>query len=63
MSPRLVLTESAKEFEPSIVEGHIGRAPLRRLTTLQDIGRTVVSLAAQMTAVTGVIIRSTPGEA
>jgi hypothetical protein len=63
MWPRLVLTELANRFEPSILEGHIGRTPLRRLTTPQGIGRTVVSLATQITAVTGVIIRSTPGEA
>jgi NAD(P)-dependent dehydrogenase (short-subunit alcohol dehydrogenase family) len=35
---------------------YIGRMPLKRLTTPEDIRRTVMSLAAQMTAVTGVII-------
>ncbi|HEU0203745.1 MAG TPA: SDR family oxidoreductase [Burkholderiaceae bacterium] len=56
VSPGLVVTEAAKKFEQSFLDGHIARTPLKRLTTPEDIGQAVVALAAHMTAVTGVII-------
>jgi 3-oxoacyl-[acyl-carrier protein] reductase len=56
VSPGLVLTESAKKFDPAFLEGHTSRSPLKRLATPRDIGDTVVALATQMTAVTGLII-------
>ena len=56
VSPGLVVTESAKKFDPSFLDGHIARTPLKRLTTPRDIGSTIVGLAVYMTAVTGVII-------
>lgn len=56
VSPGLVETEAAKKFEQSLLDGHIARTPLKRLTTPRDIGSTIVALATQMTAVTGAII-------
>jgi 3-oxoacyl-[acyl-carrier protein] reductase len=56
VSPGLVLTESAKKFDPSFLDGHVQRTPLKRLVTPVDIGRTVVGLATHLTAVTGVIV-------
>lgn len=56
VSPGLVLTESAKKFDPAFLEGHVARSPLKRLATPRDIGGTIVALATQVTAVTGVII-------
>jgi 3-oxoacyl-[acyl-carrier protein] reductase len=56
VAPGLVLTESASRFAPAFLDGHIAHSPLRRLTTPEDIGRTVLALATHMTAVTGVII-------
>lgn len=56
VSPGLVLTESAKKFDPAFLQGHIDRSPLKRLATPRDIGTTIVALATQVTAVTGVII-------
>ena len=56
VSPGLVLTESAKNFEPAFLDGHVQRTPLKRLSTPQDIGRSVVALATLLTAVTGVIL-------
>ena len=56
VSPGLVLTESATKFEPAFLDGHVQRTPLKRLSTPQDIGRSVVALATLLTAVTGVIL-------
>lgn len=56
LSPGLVLTGSAQKFDPAFLDGHVERSPLKRLTTPQDIGRGIVALATQLTAVTGVII-------
>ena len=56
VSPGLVLTESATKFEPAFLDGHVQRTPLKRLSTPQDIGRSVVALATHLTAVTGVIL-------
>ena len=39
-----------------LLDAHIARTPLERLTTPLDIGNAVVALATHMTAVTGVII-------
>ena len=56
VSPGLVLTEAAKKFDPAFLEGHTSRSPLKRLATPRDIGETILALATQITAVTGVII-------
>jgi 3-oxoacyl-[acyl-carrier protein] reductase len=56
VSPGLVETEAAKKFDQAWKDNHIARTPLKRLTTPRDIGETVVALAGQMTAVTGVVI-------
>ena len=56
VSPGLVLTESAKKFDPAFLDGHVQRTPLKRLSTPEDIGRSVVALATHLTAVTGVIL-------
>ena len=56
VSPGLVLTESATKFEPAFLDGHVQRTPLKRLSTPQDIGRSVVALATLLTAVTGVVL-------
>jgi 3-oxoacyl-[acyl-carrier protein] reductase len=56
VSPGLVLTESATRFDPAFLDAHVNRSPLKRLTTPRDIGNTVLALATQLTAVTGVII-------
>jgi 3-oxoacyl-[acyl-carrier protein] reductase len=56
VSPGLVLTESAKKFDPSFLDGHVQRTPLKRLATPKDIGNTIVGLATYLTAVTGAIV-------
>ena len=56
VSPGLVLTESAKKFDPAFLDGHVNRSPLKRLTTPRDIGTAVLVLATQLTAVTGLIV-------
>lgn len=56
LSPGLVETEAAQQFAADFKASHIERTPLRRLTTPRDLGASVVALATQMTAVTGVII-------
>ena len=56
VSPGLVATKAAKEFDQSFLDGHIARTPLGRLTTPHDIGNAVVALATHLTAVTGVVI-------
>ena len=56
VSPGLVVTEAAKNFDRAWLDNHIARTPLKRLTTPRDIGNTVVALATHMTTVTGVII-------
>ena len=56
VSPGLVETEAAKEFDRGFLDGHISRTPLGRLTTPRDIGTTIVAVATLMTAVTGVVI-------
>ncbi len=56
LSPGLVETEAAKSFDPAFKAMHVQRTPLQRLVTPQDMGRCVVALATQMTALTGVVI-------
>ena len=56
VSPGLVETEAAKEFDRGFLDGHISRTPLGRLTKPRDIGTTVVAVATLLTAVTGVVI-------
>jgi len=56
LSPGLVETEAAKQFEQSFKDAHIARTPLKRLATPRDLGQSVVALATLMTAVTGEII-------
>jgi 3-oxoacyl-[acyl-carrier protein] reductase len=56
VSPGLVETEAAKEFDRGFLDGHISRTPLGRLTTPRDVGTTIVAVATLMTAVTGVVI-------
>lgn len=56
LSPGLVETEAAQSFDPAFKATHIQRTPLKRLVTPLDMGRSVVAVAAYMTAVTGVVI-------
>ena len=56
VAPGLVRTEASKKFAPSLLENHISRTPLKRLTTPRDIGETIVALATHLKMVTGVII-------
>lgn len=56
VAPGLVLTESARRFDPAFLQAHQDRSPLQLLATPQDIGRAVLALATQMTASTGIVI-------
>lgn len=56
VAPGLVETEAAKKFDQAFKDKHTALTPLRRIATPRDIGLTVVALATQMTAVTGVIL-------
>jgi 3-oxoacyl-[acyl-carrier protein] reductase len=57
VSPGFVATEAAtRNFNQALVDSHMSRTPLKRFTKPRDIGSTIIALATQMTAVTGVII-------
>ncbi|NBO15494.1 MAG: SDR family oxidoreductase [Betaproteobacteria bacterium] len=56
LSPGLVETQAAQAFDPAFKAMHVERTPLRRLATPLDLGHSVVALATQLTAVTGVVI-------
>lgn len=56
VSPGLVMTESARTFDPAFLQGHVDRSPLKRLTTPEDIGDAVVGLATTFRASTGLVV-------
>ena len=56
VSPGLVDTELAKNFDPVWRADQIDKTPLKRLASPDDVGKAVVAVATHLTFTTGAII-------
>jgi 3-oxoacyl-[acyl-carrier protein] reductase len=56
VAPGLVDTEFTRAWDPKVRQGYIGRTPLGRLPTSEEVGRAILASATHLTAATGIVI-------
>ena len=56
VAPGLVLTKFTSTWAPEVRQRQIDRTPLGRLATPEDIGRSILAVATDLTATTGAVV-------